>query len=72
VCDVDGDTLFPLGSEAIHQRIAQAQQQGWARYLGFAASEDLPLLYAGARPPYAPRGPRALRALAELEARFAL
>ncbi|WP_442513760.1 glycosyltransferase family 4 protein [Pseudomonas promysalinigenes] len=36
-------------SEAIHQRIAQAQQQGWARYLGFAASEDLPLLYAGAR-----------------------
>lgn len=36
-------------SETIHQRIAQAQQQGWARYLGFAASEDLPLLYAGAR-----------------------
>ncbi|MFJ4343862.1 glycosyltransferase family 4 protein [Pseudomonas sp. NPDC089401] len=36
-------------SEAIHQRISQAQQQGWARYLGFAASEDLPLLYAGAR-----------------------
>lgn len=36
-------------SEAIHQRVAQAQQQGWARYLGFAASEDLPLLYAGAR-----------------------
>ncbi|MER2298824.1 MAG: glycosyltransferase family 1 protein [Pseudomonas sp.] len=36
-------------SEAIHQRIAQAQQQGWARYLGFAASEDLPLLYSGAR-----------------------
>jgi len=36
-------------SEAIHARIAQAQQQGWARYLGFVASEDLPLLYAGAR-----------------------
>ncbi|MFJ4157037.1 glycosyltransferase family 4 protein [Pseudomonas sp. NPDC089752] len=36
-------------SEAIHARIAQAQQQGWARYLGFAASEDLPLLFAGAR-----------------------
>ncbi|HCP30496.1 MAG TPA: glycosyltransferase family 1 protein [Pseudomonas sp.] len=36
-------------SEAIHARIAQAQQQGWARYLGFAPSEDLPLLFAGAR-----------------------
>ena len=36
-------------SEAIHDRIAQAQQQGWARYLGFVASADLPLLVAGAR-----------------------
>ncbi|MGE8048809.1 glycosyltransferase family 4 protein [Pseudomonas monteilii] len=36
-------------SEAIHARIAQAQQQGWVRYLGFVASEDLPLLFAGAR-----------------------
>ncbi|MBK5012560.1 glycosyltransferase family 4 protein [Pseudomonas sp. S60] len=36
-------------SEAIHARIAEAQQQGWARYLGFAPSEDLPLLFAGAR-----------------------
>ena len=36
-------------SEAIHDRIAQAQQQGWARYLGFVASADLPLLFAGAR-----------------------
>ena len=36
-------------SEAIHSRIAQAQQEGWARYLGFIASEDLPLLFAGAR-----------------------
>lgn len=36
-------------SEVIHSRIAQAQQQGWARYLGFVASEDLPLLFAGAR-----------------------
>ena len=36
-------------SEAIHSRIAQAQQEGWARYLGFVASEDLPLLFAGAR-----------------------
>jgi 2-oxoglutarate ferredoxin oxidoreductase subunit beta len=33
---------------------------------------DLGVLYAGGRPPYAPRGPRALRAPAELEARFAL
>ncbi|PYC01102.1 glycosyltransferase family 1 protein [Pseudomonas sp. MB-090624] len=36
-------------SEAIHDRIAQAQQQGWAHYLGFVASADLPLLFAGAR-----------------------
>ncbi|QHG63854.1 glycosyltransferase family 4 protein [Pseudomonas putida] len=36
-------------SDALHSRIAQAQQQGWARYLGFVASEDLPLLFAGAR-----------------------
>ncbi len=36
-------------SDAIHARIAQAQQQGWARYLGFAPSQDLPLLFAGAR-----------------------
>ncbi|WP_449431684.1 glycosyltransferase family 4 protein [Pseudomonas putida] len=36
-------------SESIHKRIAQAQEQGWARYLGFVASEDLPSLFAGAR-----------------------
>jgi 2-oxoglutarate ferredoxin oxidoreductase subunit beta len=33
---------------------------------------DLGVLYAGQRPPYAPRGPRAVRTPAELEARFAL
>ena len=33
---------------------------------------DLGVLYAGARPPYAPRGPRAAARAAELEARFAL
>ena len=33
---------------------------------------DLGVLYAGERPPYAPRGPRARRAPSDLEARFAL
>ena len=33
---------------------------------------DLGVLYAGERPPYAPRGPRALRAPSDLEARFEL
>jgi 2-oxoglutarate ferredoxin oxidoreductase subunit beta len=33
---------------------------------------ELGVLYAGERPPYAPRGPRALRTPSELEARFAL
>jgi 2-oxoglutarate ferredoxin oxidoreductase subunit beta len=33
---------------------------------------DLGVLYAGTRPPYAPRGPRAQRAPRELEARFSL
>jgi glycosyltransferase involved in cell wall biosynthesis len=36
-------------SEAIHTRITEAERAGWARYLGFVASEDLPLLYSGAR-----------------------
>lgn len=36
-------------SEHIHARIRAAQQQGWARYLGYLPAEDLPLLYAGAR-----------------------
>lgn len=36
-------------SEDIHQDIAQAQREGWARYLGFVSAEDLPSLFAGAR-----------------------
>ncbi|MNJ12646.1 Mannosylfructose-phosphate synthase [compost metagenome] len=36
-------------SEAIHQRLETAKREGWARYLGFVPSEDLPLLFAGAR-----------------------
>ncbi|MBN2865412.1 MAG: glycosyltransferase family 4 protein [Thiotrichales bacterium] len=36
-------------SQSIHQRIEQAEQEGWARYLGFTPAQDLPLLYAGAR-----------------------
>ena len=33
---------------------------------------ELGVLYAGARPAYAPRGPRATRPVADLEARFEL
>src|SRR3546814_17626713 len=36
-------------SEAIHTRIQQAESEGWLKYLGFTASEQLPFLYAGAR-----------------------
>ncbi|WP_169293440.1 glycosyltransferase family 1 protein [Advenella sp. EE-W14] len=36
-------------SDAIHERIKDAERQGWARYLGFLPAEDLPGLYAGAR-----------------------
>lgn len=36
-------------NEAIHKRLDQAKREGWARYLGFVPSEDLPLLFAGAR-----------------------
>ena len=35
-------------SERLHARIAAAANAGWARYLGYARGEDLPLLYAGA------------------------
>lgn len=35
-------------NEAIHGRIAQAQAEGWARYLGFISAEHLPLLLSGA------------------------
>ncbi|MCY1408045.1 D-inositol 3-phosphate glycosyltransferase [compost metagenome] len=36
-------------SGSIHELIEQAQREGWARYLGYASNEDLPLLYAGAQ-----------------------
>lgn len=36
-------------SEGLHERMQQAQKQGWVRYLGFVSQQDLPLLYAGAR-----------------------
>ena len=36
-------------SESIHQDIAKAEREGWARYLGFVSADDLPLLFAGAR-----------------------
>ncbi len=36
-------------SDEIHARIAQGARAGWVRYLGFVDSDDLPLLYAGAR-----------------------
>lgn len=37
------------GGERLHARIAAAERQGWARYLGFVPAEHLPALYAGAR-----------------------
>ncbi|HEV7416662.1 MAG TPA: glycosyltransferase family 1 protein [Tianweitania sediminis] len=36
-------------NRAIMDRIATAEGQGWARYLGFVPDSDLPLLFAGAR-----------------------
>lgn len=36
-------------SEALHERLVRAEAQGWARYLGFVSSDDLPIVYAGAR-----------------------
>jgi len=36
-------------NEAIHRRIAQAQTEGWARYLGFVPAGHLPRLFSGAR-----------------------
>jgi len=35
-------------SEAIHVRLEAARREGWANYLGFVPTGDLPLLYAGA------------------------
>ncbi|AYN92946.1 glycosyltransferase family 1 protein [Pseudomonas sp. LTJR-52] len=36
-------------NESIMQRISKAEREGWARYLGFLPSNELPLLFAGAR-----------------------
>ncbi len=36
-------------NDEIHQRLEVARREGWARYLGFVPSEDLPLLFSGAR-----------------------
>ncbi|MDX5371661.1 MAG: glycosyltransferase family 4 protein [Pseudomonadaceae bacterium] len=36
-------------SEEIHEEIAQAEREGWARYLGFTSVAELPELLAGAR-----------------------
>ncbi|MCI2261537.1 glycosyltransferase family 4 protein [Xanthomonas indica] len=36
-------------SEALHQRMAQAQRDGWLRYLGYVEETRLPALVAGAR-----------------------
>ncbi len=36
-------------SGALHKRIAEAEQKGWLRYLGFVSDEDLPFLFSGAR-----------------------
>lgn len=36
-------------SDEIHCAVAVAERQGWARYLGYVPTADLPLLFAGAR-----------------------
>lgn len=36
-------------SDTLHARILNAERSGWARYLGFVESGDLPVIYAGAR-----------------------
>lgn len=36
-------------SEQLHARIGAAVAEGWARYLGFVDTDELPLFYAGAR-----------------------
>jgi 2-oxoglutarate ferredoxin oxidoreductase subunit beta len=49
-----------------------AQVTRAARRLMRDTGFELGVLYAGNRPPYAPRGPRAERPVEELERRFAL
>jgi glycosyltransferase involved in cell wall biosynthesis len=36
-------------SSSVHARIEAAERSGWARYLGYFPSDQLPLLFAGAR-----------------------
>ncbi len=36
-------------SEDIHNRLLRAASAGWARYLGYVATEQLPILFSGAR-----------------------
>ncbi|UEB94414.1 glycosyltransferase family 4 protein [Pseudomonas sp. HN2] len=36
-------------NDAIHEKLESARREGWAHYLGFVPSADLPLLFAGAR-----------------------
>jgi len=36
-------------NDAIHQKLESARREGWAHYLGFVPSEDLPMLFSGAR-----------------------
>ncbi|HEN3568556.1 TPA: glycosyltransferase family 4 protein [Yersinia enterocolitica] len=36
-------------SESLHRRFEKAAQQGWLLYLGYLSSNDLPLLFSGAR-----------------------
>lgn len=36
-------------SQEIHTAIAQAEREGWCRYLGYLPASDLPVLYSGAR-----------------------
>lgn len=36
------------GSEEIHRRFKRGEHEGWIKYLGYVASLDLPLLFAGA------------------------
>lgn len=36
-------------SEELHLRMAEAERQGWLRYLGYVAAKELPTLFSGAR-----------------------
>lgn len=54
---IDIRTRYPLvicgfsgwNSEILHRRFELAAQQGWLLYLGYLSSDDLPLLFSGAR-----------------------